>query len=113
MYGIEFKGKGFDVTPAFGGVDAIEKLRGGIVPDAILFDVESPVMDSYDILKIIREENLVPESKVIILSNEPGTVLDEKSRALRISGYVHKKSTLPSQIVQDVFDILKKEELSD
>ena len=107
MYCIEFRGKGFDVTPAFGGVDTMEKLRGGIVPDVILLDAESPVMDSNDILRIIREEKLVPEAKILILSNEPRTVIDENSRALGISGYIQKKSATPSQIAQEVIDIVK------
>lgn len=113
MYAIEFKSKGFDVTPAFGGVDAIEKLRGGITPDILLLDVDSPIMDSHDILTIIREEKLVPVAKVVILSNESRTAFDEKSRALGVSGYVQKKTATPSQIAQGVIGILKGDELSD
>lgn len=107
MYVLEFKGQGFHVTPAFGGIDAIEKLRGGIVPDAILLDVSAPVMDSHELLGIIRDEKLVPSAKVIIFSNEQRPSFDETSRELGISGYVVTTAMTPAEVAQRVVDILR------
>lgn len=106
MYALKFKDEGFWVTQAFGSVDAIEKLRGGIVPDIILLDVTAPVMESIDLLGIIRNENLVPSADVIILSNDAKPIFDEKARALGVKGYVSKVSATPAQIVQGVVAIL-------
>jgi two-component system chemotaxis response regulator CheY len=108
MYALEFKDQGFDVVPAYGSVDAIEKLRGGVKPDVILLDVTAPVLDSFELLSILREEKLVENAKVIILSNDNVQALDEKSRALGVSGYIEKTSTIPSQVVQNVMTIMNK-----
>lgn len=105
MYSLEFKAQGFDVVPAYGSVDAIEKLRGGIEPGVILIDVTAPIMDSIELLEIIRAEKLSPDAKVVILSNESRSTLDEKSRALGVNGYIEKTSTTPAQVVQDVQEI--------
>lgn len=106
MYELKFKEEGFEVIPAFGSIDAIEKLRGGIVPDVILLDVTPPVMDSFELLGIFRSENLAPHAKVVVLSNVNLPTTDERSRALGISGYVLKTSTTPTQVAQDVMGIL-------
>lgn len=112
MYELEFKENGFEVIPAFGSIDAIEKLRGGIVPDVVLLDVTAPVMDSFELLGIFRSEKLVPHAKVMILSNVNLPTTDERSRALGVSGYVLKTATTPTQVVQDVMDILNTIESS-
>lgn len=112
MYELKFKEIGFDVIPAFGSIDAIEKLRGGIVPDVMLLDVTAPVMDSFELLGIFRSENLAPHAKVVILSNINLPTTDERSRALGISGYVLKTSTTPTQVAQDVVGILNTIESS-
>lgn len=106
MYSLKFKEEGFDVIPAFGSVDALEKLHGGIVPDAILLDITAPIMDSLDLLAIIRSEKLIPESKVIILSNNIETAFDEKCRSLGVNGCIAKISATPTQVVQKVVEIL-------
>ena len=106
MYELKFNEIGFDVIPAFGSIDAIEKLRGGIVPDVMLLDVTAPVMDSFELLGIFRSENLAPRAKVVILSNINLPTTDERSRALGISGYLLKTSTTPTQVAQDVVGIL-------
>lgn len=107
MYTFKFKEKGFEVIQAFGGVDALNKLKGGIVPDAILLDVVMPVMDGFDFLKVIRSEKLAPEAKVIILSNlgQPADI--EKSHELGANGYVIKASATPSEVVEKVVLVLK------
>ncbi len=102
MYLLAFKSQGFEVTPAFGGIDAVEKLRGGIIPDLILFDIETPILNSFEVLKIIRSEKLVPNTKIIVFSTAKRETSDEESRALGINKYLSKVTTTPSQLVQEV-----------
>lgn len=110
MYTFKFKEKGFEVVQAFGGVDALNKLKGGIIPDVILLDVVMPVMDGFDLLNVIKSEKLAPEAKVIILSNlgQPADI--EKGRKLGANGYVIKASATPSEVVEKVMLVLKGEE---
>lgn len=106
MYTFKFKEKGFEVTQAFGSVDALAKLKGGIVPDIMLLDVVMPVMDGFDLLALIKNENLAPNAKIIVLSNlgQPSDI--EKGRTLGANGYVIKASATPSEVVERVMTVL-------
>lgn len=106
MYTFKFKEKGFDVTQAFGSVDALNKLKGGIVPDVMLLDVVMPTMDGFELLALIKSEKLAPESKVIVLSNlgQPADI--EKGKNLGANGYVIKASSTPSEVVEKVMTVL-------
>lgn len=106
MYTFKFKEKGFEVVQAFGSVDALDKLKGGIVPDVVLLDVVMPAMDGFELLALIRERGLAPSAKVIILSNlgQPSDI--EKGRSLGANGYVIKASATPSEVVEKVVKVL-------
>lgn len=106
MYTFKFKEKGFDVVQAFGSVDALNKLKGGIVPDIMLLDVVMPAMDGFELLALIKSEKLAPDAKVIVLSNlgQPSDI--EKGRALGANGYVVKASATPSEVVEKVLAVL-------
>ncbi len=106
MYTFKFKEKGFDVVQAFGSVDALDKLKGGIVPDVVLLDVVMPAMDGFELLALIRERGLATTAKVIILSNlgQPSDI--EKGRSLGANGYVIKASATPSEVVEKVIKVL-------
>lgn len=106
MYTFKFKEKGFDVVQAFGSVDALAKLKGGVRPDIMLLDVVMPAMDGFELLSLIRSENLAVDAKVIILSNlgQPSDV--EKGRSLGANGYVIKASATPSEVVEKVMTVL-------
>lgn len=106
MYTFKFKEKGFEVVQAFGSVDALDKLKGGIVPDVILLDVVMPAMDGFELLALIRERGLATTAKVIILSNlgQPADI--EKGRSLGANGYVIKASATPSEVVEKVLKVL-------
>lgn len=106
MYTFKFKEKGFEVVQAFGSVDALDKLKGGIVPDVVLLDVVMPAMDGFELLALIRERDLATTAKVIILSNlgQPADI--EKGRSLGANGYVIKASATPSEVVEKVLKVL-------
>ena len=59
MYSYKFKEKGFEVTQALSGKDALSKLKVGISPDIILLDIVMPAMDGFEILALIKSENLL------------------------------------------------------
>lgn len=106
MYTFKFKEKGFDVVQAFGSVDALNKLKGGIVPDIMLLDVVMPMMDGFELLALIKSEKLAPNAKVIVLSNLGQSSDIEKGRALGANGYVVKASATPSEVVEKVLAVL-------
>ncbi|MEK7148354.1 MAG: response regulator [Patescibacteria group bacterium] len=110
MYTLKFKEKGFEVTQAFGSIDALRKLKGGIIPDVMLLDVVAPTMDGFELFALIKNEKLAPNAKAIVLSNLGQPALAEKERALGVNGYVVKASANPSEVVEKVITILAEGE---
>jgi len=106
MYTFKFKEKGFDVVQAFGSIDALNKLKGGIIPDIMLLDVVMPAMDGFELLALIKSEKLAPNAKIIVLSNLGQPTDIEKGRTLGAKGYVIKASATPSEVVEKVMVVL-------
>ncbi len=106
MYSLKFKNKGHTIFTAHDGQDALNQLRGGLVPDAIVMDIIMPQMDGLQLLENIRKEKLIPTSKVIMLTNQ-GQVSDiEHAEKLGIDSYIIKATTIPSEVVMQVEKIL-------
>lgn len=110
MYTLKFKEKGFEVTQAFGSIDALRKLKGGIIPDVMLLDVVAPTMDGFELFALIKNEKLAPDAKAIVLSNLVQPALALKERALGVNGYVVRASANPSEVVEKVITILAEGE---
>ncbi len=106
MYTFKFNEKGFEVIQALGSIDALQKLREGLVPDIMLLDLVMPTMDGFELLETIKKEGLAPTARIIILSNlgQPEDI--ERGRALGANGYVIKASATPSEVVLRVETVL-------
>lgn len=105
MYSIKFKSSNLTIDTSSSSINALEKLRGGDKPDIILIDIIMPSMDGIELLKKIRDEKLVPESTIVMLTNQP----DEFDRAMNlgVDGYIVKATNIPSEVVTQVLEIYK------
>ncbi|MBP6883983.1 MAG: response regulator [Candidatus Pacebacteria bacterium] len=112
MYALKFSQNNFEVHTGISGVQALEKLRGGLKPDVIMMDVIMPEMDGFEMLEKINTEKLSPESTKIILSNksEQGDV--ERGNSLGVSGYIVKANSTPAEVITQVTAILAKKAIS-
>jgi CheY-like chemotaxis protein len=106
MYAIKFGQQGFDVMACLGAEEALEKMRGGFVPDVILSDILMPSMDGFAFLSHVSEERLAPDAKKIVLSNKGEKPDIDKAVSLGASGYIVKASVIPSEVVEKVRHIL-------
>lgn len=108
MYSVKLRELGFKVEIASGGLDAIEKLRGGFSSDAILLDIVMPDMDGFDFLKTIKDENLMKGGKIIILTNLGQKENVKKGIELGAHDYIIKASFTPSEVAEKIKNIINK-----
>lgn len=103
MYLLKFKKSGLDIDTASNGLMALDKIKSGTEYNIILMDIIMPGMDGLELLKTIREQKLLPNAKVIMLTNQADD--EDKAKALGIDGYIIKATTIPSEVVDKVLSI--------
>ncbi len=108
MYALKFSQSGFEVTTALGALPALEKLRGGFVPDVILLDIVMPVIDGFEFLEKMKTEKLADNAIKIILSNRGAESDVKRGQELGASGYIVKASTTPAEVITQVTAIVTK-----
>ena len=82
-----FSGRGFAVTWAFSGEEALERLHGES-PDVILLDIKLPGLSGMEVLKRLKTFN--PHVRVIMVSALDQDDLREQARRYGASAYVTK-----------------------
>ena len=107
MYALTFTQSGFTVDSALGSVSALEKLHAGLSPDIILLDIVMPVMDGFELLQKMKEENLAANAMKIVLSNRGAESDIAQGQALGAVGYIVKANSTPSEVITKVGEICK------
>lgn len=108
MYALKFSKSNFEVTVALGPEIALEKLRLGLNPDVILLDVIMPVMDGFELLEKMKEDDLAQDAVRIILSNRGQPSDIARGESLGASGYIVKATSTPTEVIQKVESIINK-----
>jgi CheY-like chemotaxis protein len=108
MYALKFSQNNFEVHTATSGLQAIEKLKGGLVPDIILMDIIMPEMDGFEMLEKINSDKMSPNSIKIVLSNKSQQEDIDRGNSLGISGYIVKANSTPAEVIDQVTGILAK-----
>jgi CheY-like chemotaxis protein len=106
MYKKKFDSSGVLTDLAVGSADALTKLRAGANPDILVLDIIMPAMDGLELLETVRKENLAPNAKVIMLTNESESEKVEKAKSLGVSGYIVKATSIPSEVVEEILRIV-------
>jgi len=81
--------------------DGLEAIRRALElnPDLILMDIGLPGLNGIDAAREIRE--VIPQSKIVFLTQETSTEVVQEARDVGALGYVHK-----SRAAQDLFPAL-------
>ncbi|MBI5841067.1 MAG: response regulator transcription factor [Chloroflexi bacterium] len=96
---------GFQVSEAFNGKQAIQKLRD-VTPDLILLDIMMPDLDGFEVLETVREISTVP----VIMLTAKGEE-DDRVRGLELGAddYITKPFS-PREMVSRVKAVLRRTE---
>src|ERR671925_160399 len=96
---------GFQVSEAFNGKQALQKLRD-VNPDLILLDVMMPDLDGFEVLETIREGSNVP----VIMLTAKGEE-DDRVRGLELGAddYITKPFS-PRELVSRVKAVIRRTE---
>lgn len=106
MYALKFSQSNFDVTISLGPEQALTILRGGLVPDVMLLDIVMPVMDGFELMEKMKEENLAQSAIRIVLSNRGQPADIARAESLGAAGYIVKASSTPAEVIEKVHSIL-------
>ncbi len=107
MYALKFSQNNFEVYPAGSGVEAIKKLKEGLIPDVMLMDIIMPEMTGFETLGEINTQNLCPNCVKVILSNKSEQKDIEEGKRLGVAGYIVKANSTPAEGIEQVIKILE------
>lgn len=110
MYTVKFREANFDIIPAFSGEEALDKLKEGAKPDVVLMDMIMPGMSGLDFLSAMKQGNYAPNASCIFLSNQGQKSDIDEAKKLGVDGYIVKANTIPSEVLEQVNEILKKKQ---
>lgn len=99
MYAMKFSRAGYAVHAAPSAQEALDAIRGGFAPDAIVFDLVMPEMDGLTMLETLKSEKLAPNAALIALTNQGADEEREKTESLGAHEYIVKANTVPSEVV--------------
>ncbi len=113
MYTVKFEEAGYAVEGLTESKAALEHLRANPKVDALLLDLIMPQMDGFELMRTIREENLISDkTALIVLSNQGQDVDMDNAKQYGIDGYLIKASTVPSEVLSYVERAIKKKQTS-
>jgi len=103
----KFIKSGFDnVESLSGGAGVIKKVRE-YKPDMLLLDVNIPDISGFEILKLMREDEEIKDTNVMMLSNLSKQSDIDKSVEFGCVDYMIKAITSPQEIVDKVYAFLE------
>lgn len=107
IYTQKFAKGGFEVTVSTKGEEALEKLRGGFVPDILIIDVIMPSLDGFELLEKVKKEKLAEKAVVVMLTNQEQKIGVNEANKIGVDGYIIKADTTPSEVLEKVMEIHK------
>lgn len=101
MYRMKFEADGFEVQVANNGKDGVS-LAEQFAPDIILLDLQMPLMNGDEALKLIRKEEWGKNIPVLVLTNLGEEEAPKDIRSLGVEAYIVKADLTPRQVVEKV-----------
>jgi len=109
IYSMKFKNVGIEIDTATGGEQALNKLKQNKPYDLIILDIIMPNIDGIAVVETMKKENLAPDTKILMLTNQDNPKDVEKLKSLGVENYIIKATMIPSEVVSKVLEILGKD----
>lgn len=106
MYVTKFKKSGFEVLAFSSAQEALEKIKEEEKLDAVIFDIIMPGMDGWTFAFEYRKQNLHPDAKFVVLSNQNQQSDIDISKEVKIDIFIVKALKTPSEVVAEINLIL-------
>ena len=84
------KSAGWEAMTAKDGVEALETLRTGDLPDVILTDVEMPRMDGYELVSTVQKDEVLRVIPMVFITSRASDKHRERAAELGITEYLTK-----------------------
>lgn len=111
MYAKKLATSGFVVETAEGGAAALEKIKGGFAADVLIVDVIMPGMDGLELVKKLKTDGVAPRAKIVMLTNQSESPDIKVAQDLGVDGYIIKATTIPSEVVTKVREIISGKQI--
>ncbi|MDP2077189.1 MAG: response regulator [Sulfuricurvum sp.] len=95
-----------EVKQYLSAVDALNEIKGGMVPDLIITDMNMPVMNGFEFLQGLRAVPSTARTPVLMLTTETRDELKAQGKALGLTGWVVKPFN-PAQLKQAISRVLR------
>ena len=84
----EMLGDDYDFLFASNGVEAIDAMRGKEAIDLVLLDLNMPMMDGYEVLRIMNERHWIEMCPVVVISSDDGIEAITKAYQLGVVDFI-------------------------
>ena len=108
MYRIKLESEDFEVITSKDGIAGIKMLERQ-KPDIVLLDIVLPKIDGFSVLKTIKRNPELKEIPIVLLTNLSQKENVEKGFELGADSYIIKAHFTPSEVVEKIKKILKKQ----
>ena len=105
MVTFRLKKEGYEVITAKDGQEALDLIKSGR-PDLVLLDLRLPVMDGYEVCRILKiDENLKQIPVIFLTASVVGSIV-EKVKEFKADGYLIKPFD-PVKLLETVKKFIK------
>ena len=98
VYSEKLAASGFDVVVAADGLAAVQRLRE-FTPDLVVLDLLMPKLTGVDVLKFMRGQPALKDTRIIVFSNSFLSNLVEQVAHIGVAEALVKASVTPTQLV--------------
>lgn len=107
MYALKFTKAGYEVRTSDSSEGALKILGEGFSADVLLVDIVMPGMDGLQFVENVRKSRYVPDSVIIMLTNQGASDDVARAQKLGVDGYIVKATTIPSEVLAEVEKICR------